>query len=157
VSGALLFWRFVDERRNGYLYASSFLFGLAVWDKAVFIWILGGMGIGVTAVYLAPLLRLLRVQAVVVAAFAFLVGALPFALYNARNHWEAFQRPWVAFKELPSRVEILRSTLDGSALLGTLVRMDDAPLPAPPKRVESWARFIDTKSGGLSRNPMAWL
>jgi 4-amino-4-deoxy-L-arabinose transferase-like glycosyltransferase len=157
VSGALLFWRFVDEGRGGYLYASSFLFGLAVWDKAVFIWMLGGLGIGVAAVYTKPLLRKLRPTIVVCAAGAFMVGALPFALYNARNHWEAFQRPWVALKELPARVEILQSTLDGSALLGTLVRVEDAPSRMTPTRVESLARFIDTKASGLSRNPMAWL
>jgi len=157
VSGALLFWRFAGERRSGYLYASSFLFGLAVWDKAVFIWMLGGLGIGVAAVYLKPLLRTLRLAAVVIAAFAFLVGALPFVLYNARNHWEAFQRPWVALRELPARAQILQSTLDGSALLGTLVRVEDAQSPVAPTRVESLARFIDAKAGGLSRNPMAWL
>jgi len=123
----------------------------------VFIWMLGGLGIGVTFVYLEPLLRTLRLKAVAFAAVAFLVGALPFVLYNARNHWEAFQRPWVALKELPARVEILHSTLDGSALLGTLVRVDDAPLSAAPRRLESLARFIDRKVGGLSRNPMAWL
>src|SRR5437879_4013450 len=139
VSGALLFWRFVDQRRSAYLYASSFLFGLAVWDKAVFIWMLGGLGIGVTAVYLKPILHALRLKVVVFAAFAFLVGALPFVLYNARNHWEAFQRPWVALRALPARVESLQSTLDGSALLGTLVRIDDAPSSVQPKRVESWA------------------
>jgi hypothetical protein len=157
VSGALLFWRFVDEHRSGYLYASSFLFGLAVWDKAVFIWMLAGLGIGVGAVYLKPLLHTLRLRVVVYAACAFLVGAAPFIMYNTRNHWEAFQRPWVALKELPARVEALESTLDGSALLGTLVRMDDAPSPVAPKRVESVARFIDTKVGGPSRNPMSWL
>src|SRR5437667_6881376 len=43
VSGALLFWRFVDERRSLYLYGAGFLFGLAVWDKAIFLWMLGGL------------------------------------------------------------------------------------------------------------------
>src|SRR5258708_4284976 len=45
VSGALLFWRFVDERRSGYLYASSFLFGVAVGGKRVVILVLGGFGV----------------------------------------------------------------------------------------------------------------
>jgi hypothetical protein len=158
VSGALLFWRFVDERRNHYLYAGSFLFGLAVWDKAIFLWMLAGLAIGVGAVYLKPILRTLRFRVVVYGVSAFLVGALPFVMYNARNHWEAFQRPWVALRELPSRVSILQDTLDGSTLMGYLVRVDDPPTSAvSPTRLESLVRLIDRKAGGLSHNPMAWL
>jgi hypothetical protein len=86
------------------------------------------------------------------------MGALPFVAYNARNHWEAFDRPWVAMKDLPERVGILESTLDGSALVGTLVRDGDAPVAAfRLTRVESLTRAIDRTLGGPSHNPMAWL
>ena len=158
VSGALCFWRFFDKKGRRYLYAGSFLFGLAVWDKAIFLWTLAGLGIAVAAVYRKALLRPLRPMPVIFAAGAFLIGALPFVAYNARNHWEAFDRPWVAMKDLPERVGILESTLDGSALFGTLVRDNDAPVSAVHlTRVESLARSIDRRAGGLSHNPMAWL
>jgi len=158
VSGALLFWRFVDERRSLYLYGAGFLFGLAVWDKAIFLWMLGGLVIGVAAFYGKQVLRPLRPPLVACAAAAFLIGALPFVAYNARSHWQAFERPWVALRDLPLRAGILRSILDGSALLGYLVRNDDAPASvAQPTRFESLVRSIDRRTGGMSRNPMAWL
>jgi hypothetical protein len=86
------------------------------------------------------------------------VGALPFVMYNVRNHWEEFHRPWMDWRELPTRIHVLEGSLDGSALLGTLVRLDDPPASTvQPTRVESLVRFIDRTAGGSSRNPMAWL
>jgi hypothetical protein len=158
VSGALCFLKFFDKKGRRYLYAGSFLFGLAVWDKAIFLWTLAGLAIAAVAVYRKAFLRPLRPMAVVCAAGGFLIGALPFVAYNARNHWEAFDRPWVAIKDLPERLGILESTLDGSALLGTLVREGDAPVSAfRLTRVESLTRAIDGRFGGPSHNPMAWL
>src|SRR3954451_9608843 len=50
VSGSLCLVRFHQEKRGGFLAAGFLLFGLASWDKALFAWILSGMGVAALAV-----------------------------------------------------------------------------------------------------------
>jgi hypothetical protein len=155
--GALLVWRFFDGGRLRHLCSGGFLFGLAVWDKAVFLWMLSGLVLGVGLVYWRPCRRALRPAPALLAAGAFLAGALPFIVYNASHRWEAFNRPWAAMSELPGRIGILGSTLDGSALDHALVREDAPPATVRPRAVEWISQWIDSATGGVSRNPMAWL
>ncbi|HTM48954.1 MAG TPA: glycosyltransferase family 39 protein [Bryobacteraceae bacterium] len=155
--GALLVWRFFDGGRVRHLRAGSFLFGLAVWDKAVFLWMLGGLGLGVGLVYWRQCRRALGPAPAVLAAGAFLAGALPFVAYNAGHGWEAFNRPRVVMSELPGRVGILLTTLEGSALDHALLRDDAPPAGGRLRGIEWMSRWIDSAAGGVSRNPMAWL
>lgn len=112
------------------LFLGFFLFGLALWNKAIFIWALAGLLCGAIAVFWPEIRRLLRPATAAVAGAAFLAGALPLLIYNVRNpnvtvnssaHFET--------NAFPGKFSMLRGTLDGSALFGFLSGFDDDPNP----------------------------
>ena len=73
----------IAKRRIGW---GFFCFGLALWDKAVFLWALAGLTAGVIAAYWPEVRRVMRdPQAVTRAVCGFLIGALPFLVYNVHR------------------------------------------------------------------------
>src|SRR5258707_13199324 len=62
VSGVLCLVRFYQESRRRFLAVGFFLFGLALWDKALFAWILSGMAISVLFIFPNELRKLLSVR-----------------------------------------------------------------------------------------------
>ncbi len=158
VSGALLFMKFFDSGRDRYLYGGSFVFGLAVWDKAVFLWTLAALLISVSLLYRDVIFRNICVKGCIVAVVVFSLGASPFLAYNLQNGWTAFVFPSPAAMDLGNRWGILRSTLDGSSLYGYLVREENAPPSAVQlTSIERCALFIETHMGEHSQSPMVWL
>ena len=99
-----------------------FLFGLAMWDKALFAWMLSGIAIGCAVIFPRQLRRMLTVRNATVAAAGFLAGALPLIIYNVRTPWATFQGNTVfSTDELAVKVRVMKLTMDGSSLFGYLV------------------------------------
>ncbi len=69
--------------------AACFLLGLAVWDKANFVWFLAGLG--ATLVLLFPRDLLGRLRQLPLAAGAFLLGASPFLAFNLSQPAQTWQ------------------------------------------------------------------
>jgi branched-subunit amino acid transport protein AzlD len=136
VTGCYLVSRFEKEQTQiGNLAAGFFLFGLALWDKALFLWALSGISAGALAVYWPELRRCFTRRNLTVAAAAFLLGALPFIIFNLRNrgatagenvHWSA--------ERLPYKWLQLRDAANGSSLFGFMAD-DDAKAAKPAKSV----------------------
>ena len=86
VTGCWFVYRFGSQgRTNGRMWdlAAGFLcWGLALWNKAVFVWALSGLIAGGVLVFWPEIRRALRPRVVLVAAAAFLCGALPLEIYN---------------------------------------------------------------------------
>jgi hypothetical protein len=76
-----------DSRRA--LASGFFLLGLAVWDKANFVWFLAGLGL--TALLLFPRELIARLRSLPVAAVAFLLGASPFLAFNLSQRAQTWQ------------------------------------------------------------------
>jgi hypothetical protein len=133
VAGILSGVRFHETRKLRWLFAGCFVFGLAAWDKALFLWMLAGLGAALLAVFPRQVWQALRWRPVAVAAVAFLLGAFPLIRYNLRNNWVTFSQnaAW-STNELPMKRAVLRSTLDGSALFGTIVRENWEEPARPP-------------------------
>lgn len=129
--GMLLAVQFYRERSRWALAAAFFLFGLAIWDKALAAWMLIGMGIAAVVVLRRELRRVVRPGAVAIAVLAFLLGSLPLLVYNCATGWATFQSTVKGdSSEVAGKLEILRQTVDGRGLIG-LFTEEDRPAPAP--------------------------
>lgn len=125
--------RFGQEGRARWLFAGAFFAGLGVWDKALFLWVLGGFGVGVLLVYPRDVWRIARDRRLAGAAvLGFALGAAPFLHYNLKTGWRTFEgnarRDDVSAIFL--KAVVLDRTLDGSGLIGYLVRESPEGPPA---------------------------
>ena len=121
ISGIFLLVRFYQERGLRSLFAGCFLLGLAMWDKALAAWMLGGLGVAALLVVPRQILRVLTVRRAAIAAFAFTLGALPLVLYNSANRGVTFRgnASWDT-SDLAGKARLLRNTAEGAALFGWL-------------------------------------
>ena len=124
VLGLLSLLRWWRVRKWWWLFASLFCMGLALWDKALFLWMLGGLTVATLAVFPRELFRLLRIRNILVAAAAFCLGALPLIKYNfhPETRFATFRsNASFVFDQFPIKFYILRLTFDGGGLLSYLV------------------------------------
>ncbi|MDR3700505.1 MAG: glycosyltransferase family 39 protein [Candidatus Sulfopaludibacter sp.] len=137
--------RFYQERRQRFLALGFFLFGLAMWDKALAAWMLSGIGIGVLIVMPRQVFGLFTRRRVGVALLAFTMGSLPLLLFNAQNHWVTFRGNFKRdFSDLPNKSRMLMNTVGGQGLFGYMTGEDrDTPQPHPPgalvQQISGWA------------------
>lgn len=119
-------WSLVT-RRFGW---AGFLLGLALWNKAIFLWFLAPAAVLLPAV--RPRRRLLPL------ALGLAAGALPLLWYNATHGWRTLRENGsLSAQYLTYRAGVARDTMDGSALLGYLV--PDEPSPWPRRSAQAVA------------------
>ena len=137
VSGCLLIAR-------GRLSWGAFLFGLALWNKAIFGWTLFGLA-------LAALLVLPNaVRAVLLersrwtrALLAFALGSLPLLYFNLKHPNSTFgENAHFSFQSFPVKYQELKGAVDGSGLFGYIVAPDSEQNRREPEspqgRAASW-------------------
>lgn len=113
-----------------------FLWGLGLWDKALFIWPLGGLAVAALCVYPREFLRRLRPVPLAIATVSLLIGALPLVVYNiARPGETATGNTKFSAAALPVKIFELEHTLDGSLLLDGTVATTPGPIGRAPKTV----------------------
>jgi hypothetical protein len=123
--GSLLlvgFYQTGSHRQLGWGWA---LLGLAMWDKALAIWMLAGMGVATAVVLNKKLLGVMTPRRVAISVICFCLGALPLLIYNVNNHWATFRgnATWDTH-DIPGKARLLAATADGHALFGWLVNED---------------------------------
>ncbi len=108
--------------------------GLGLWDKAIFVWLLGGLAVAGLAVFPGAILKRLGVRNVACASIAFLLGAWPLLVYNARHHWTTFRsNTAISSGETAGKLMMLKDTINGSGLFGYMVNDADAGTGGPPE------------------------
>jgi hypothetical protein len=153
--------RFHQSRSLVQLGAAFLCFGLAMWDKALFAWMLSGIAVAGLIVFPREIWRAVRPATVMVAAAAFLTGASPFLLYNIQ-HSSASVGEHVAFssKELRGKWDALIATAEGSALFG-YIAADDAGGRSrdPSTMLERASVWLSERTGAPRRSlmPLAYL
>jgi hypothetical protein len=124
IGGALALVRFFQERSEKALAAAGFLFGLALWDKALAVWIISGLAVGGLVTFPRQIFGAITIRRVGIATLALVLGALPLILYNVHSHGGTFsgnfQRDTAG---IPGKVSFLAVTLSGDGLFGWM--MDD--------------------------------
>jgi 4-amino-4-deoxy-L-arabinose transferase-like glycosyltransferase len=121
VGGALALARFWQDRNELALAAGFFLFGLALWDKAVAIWLLSGLGIAAVVTMPRQIFDRMTARRLAVAVLALALGAMPLIAYNVRSGLGTF-RGTATFdaNDIPGKARAFRGTLSGSVLFGWL-------------------------------------
>ena len=141
--------RYTQDPRTRWLFVAGLCAGLALWDKALFIWLAAGFGLALVAVFPRDIWQLVRQPlrpAALVTGFA--LGAAPFLFYNTLQPFNTFKaNVQVDDQSVASKFVILDRTLDGSGLMGYLVREDPEGPVQNLKFLEKIPLFLNDKLG----------
>lgn len=139
VSGTLLVLHFAHTQSTKALAAGFACFGFGLWDKALLSWSLFGLGVAVLLVFWKEFRRLFTVRRAAIAVLSFLLAGAPLVLYNIRHGLKTFRgNAKIDFSEVAPKWLHVKSTMDGSALFGYLVR-------------EEWEERKIEPTGGLPK------
>ena len=135
VAGALLLVKFAAEQARPTLFWGFFCFGLGLWDKALFSWILIGLTFASVLIFPRELWKNLTARNAKLAAAGFCLGALPLIVYNSVSGLATFRsNSSFVFDQFSRKADVLRHTLDGSALLGYIASYPDQQTRPRPAR-----------------------
>jgi 4-amino-4-deoxy-L-arabinose transferase-like glycosyltransferase len=149
VSSVLLLVKFHQDGGKRTLGLGFFLFGLGLWDKALFLWPLAGLGVATLVVYPRELVQYLRLRIAVPALICLAAGAFPLLVYNLKSRGNTIAANAVfAPDAIAPKFAELRNTLNGSALLGYMTGEDWMEHPRLPKTaIERFSFWVHEKSG----------
>jgi 4-amino-4-deoxy-L-arabinose transferase-like glycosyltransferase len=158
VAGALLVLLSVQDHSRLKLASGFFLFGLGMWDKALFAWALGGLVIATAAVFPRELRRNLTTRNLALAVVAFSIGALPLIIYNVRNPLKTFRgNARFSTEQFAGKANLVRLTLNGSALFGYLVNEDwEADGKQPHSMLERASVAVRSRLGEHRTGLLFW-
>ena len=129
--------RYSQQLTGRWLFAGSFLAGLALWNKALFLWQLAGFGLALLIVYRKETLSAGR-RHWAAALVGFLLGAAPFLYYNKIHRLRTFTaNAQVESQSAVSKFPALAHTLNGGVLFGYLVREEPE---GPVQDLKSWEK-----------------
>jgi Dolichyl-phosphate-mannose-protein mannosyltransferase len=154
LAGIFLVLRFESSKKSGYLALAFFCFGLALWYKALVVWMLGGLAAASAAVFPRRILALLSPARVAIAAGAFSCGALPLIYYNVVTAGATLHPGNITMEAAPLQMKalILRRTLDGSAFFSWLTEDRQPGTMLAPKRIGSKASVAVSRAVGQFRS-----
>ncbi len=133
-AGILLILRFVQEGRLAMLFWGFCCLGLMLWDKALALWMLGGLGVASVAVFPRQVLRVITFRTLSIACFGLLLGAFPLFLYNFSHHWTTFRsnyhRDTISIRD---KAIFLANASDGAGLFDWMpAEASETPVPHEP-------------------------
>lgn len=158
LAALVLLVRFHQNANKRDLAWAFFLFGLGMWDKAIFAWVLFGLAIAAVAVFPRELRNYLTRANIAVAGLAMLAGALPLVIYNIARPLDTLRsNAHLGQTELPHKAEILKQTMDGYVLFGFLTAVEPGPQPGEPKHwYQSLSLAVSRWTGRPRRNAIMW-
>jgi hypothetical protein len=142
----LLLLGFYQRRSPSWLAWGCFLLGFAMWDKALALWMLGGIGLSLILVFPKQIVGVITLRRVAISVLAFALGALPLIVYNIEKPLATFQgnASWDT-TDVPAKGRLLAATANGGGLFGWLNREDwETHEPHPPHGV------VETASARIS-------
>jgi len=134
IGGMLLTLRFYQEDQEAALAGAFLLFGLALWDKALALWMLSGLCLALILTFPRRFFATLSIRRLAIAALAFAIGCLPLLIFNLNNHWDTFRGNFrLDTSGLAGKAKLLAQTADGGGLLGWLTAPNwQTPRPHDP-------------------------
>src|SRR3984885_11852755 len=165
LAGVALLLKFTSTGKRSTLFWGFFWFGLALWDKALFLWLFSGLAVAAAVVYPRELWSRCSIKNLGLAAAGLLIGALPLVAYNLVSNFDTFRsNSSFSLSQFPSRLHALRITWDGEILFDYMVHAPWAPgsarkpetaLEKVSERVHSFFGFRYHYYNGLE--PAFWL
>lgn len=159
ISGVLAIVRFSQERQARWLGIGFFIFGVGMWDKALFIWTLAALAIATLIVFPKFARELVLPRNAAIAVVAFGVGALPLTIYNVRHNWATFRSnvEW-STEDVAYKRDLLWRTVTGQALFGMVVREDwDGLVRQPETSAERTLVRLNQVAGVPRKNLLGYL
>ncbi len=159
IGGALLVVHFNHQRRPAFLAAGFFLFGAALWDKALAVWILSGLAVGGLVTFPRQIAALFTPRRAAMATGALLLGALPLVIFNASSRGGTlsgnFQKD---IRDVPGKAAFLVRTFGGSGLFGWMSAEDSqTPRPhVPDTAIERASAGISARFGHPRQSLLFW-
>lgn len=159
VGGVLSLVRFHQNASRRSLGLGSFLFGLALWDKALFAWTLAAMAASVLVLFPRAVRQAASRRNMILALIWFSVGAFPFLRYNVQKRGETWRQNVVwTTGDLAGKTHLLRSSLDGSGLFGYIAYDDSADNPRrPATALERASVALSTLASHPRKGPLPYL
>jgi 4-amino-4-deoxy-L-arabinose transferase-like glycosyltransferase len=159
VAGLLLVVQFAARPTRASLFWGFFCVGLALWDKALFIWNLGGLALGTLVIFPRQLRSYFTLRNAGLATAGFCIGALPLIIYNCESGLSTFRsNSSFRFDEFQKKFNALRGTWKGSLLLGFLA--SEPGEPGQPREAQNELErvsFALHSAGGEHRsNRLEW-
>jgi hypothetical protein len=152
VSGCFLIAR-------GRLSWGAFLFGLALWNKAIFSWTLVGLALAALLVLPATVgAALADWRRCTRALLAFALGALPLLYFNVKHSNSTWgNNVHFSFESFPLKYQELTAAVDGSGLFSFLVAPDSEEYRRDPKSPQGRAAvWVSDHLGRHERNLMPY-
>lgn len=143
---------------SGNVTAACFVFGLALWEKSVFIWSIAGLLAGGLAAYSKEIRAYFAAagtfdkRKAAYAALAFLIGASPLIAYNLKSKNETIRSTaHFSLDHFPLKVEELSLALNGGGLFHFIAAEDwETPHPKPAASLHARiAQAIHNVSGDV--------
>ena len=155
VSGLLLLVRFYQQRTLPSLFWGFCLLGLGMWDKAIAVWMLSGIGVAAVAVFPGRLLAIATKKRLVISVLGFVLGVFPLLVFNLENHWETFRGNISRdTSDIPGKARLLMETAKGDGLFGWMFdEKEQTPAPHVPRGViQSASAKISSLAGHPRRH-----
>jgi hypothetical protein len=156
VGGALLLLRFYQTLSSISLALGWLLWGLALWDKALALWMLSGLGIAGILSFPRQIFAVTDFRRILISAGALALGAAPLIGFNVENRLATLRENtgWDT-RGVRTKMHIALETVRGGALLGWLNASDqDTPVPhRPTGAVEKLSAGI---SSSVDERPANW-
>ena len=156
VTGCFFLVKYAQDRVPRDLPLGFFFLGLALWNKAIFVWALAGLICAVVSVFRREVSKVITRRHLATAAVGFLIGSLPFVIYNGHRRAETFRSSGhLEPRGAPAKFIHVRSALGGYGLFGYLVSEESSDNPKPPVSLRGRAAvFIgdhlgEHRSGGM--------
>ncbi len=132
LAGVLLLLRFDRTRSPRCLALAFFLFGLALWHKALFIWMLAGLVAAALAACPRRVHVLFSLRRFALAVAFLCLGAAPLLVYNLASRGATLRTGDVMSASSSLRLKLweLKDTLDGSAMMDHLTEYPWKPGPS---------------------------
>jgi len=152
LGGTLLALRFCENKKLWPLAGAFFLCGLALWDKALSIWMLSSMGLAAVLIFPRYLVALTTRRRVAIALLAFILGGFPLLRFNLKTHWSTFRGNFTRDQHFYRKVPYFLNTLDGEGLFGWMMPFpkDQAPAPHVP---DSHLTAVSAEISSLAGHP----
>jgi hypothetical protein len=146
--------RYSQEGSRRWLMISGFAAGLALWDKAISIWLYAGGGIALAVVFWRECLGIVRKPRLASSfILPMILGASPLISYNIIQPF-ATARPVVSGDDQPLAIKVMNmdGSLNGGGLLGYLVRDVPEGQAGPLRIYQRASLWLSTRFGAPRRS-----
>jgi hypothetical protein len=133
------------------------LLGLGMWDKALAVWMLSGIGVAAMLVFPGRLLALASRKRIAISIVGFTLGVLPLLVFNLENEWATFRGNVSRdTSDIPGKARLLIETAKGDGLFGWMFDEQwQTPAPHAPRGiVEQASAKISSLAGHPRRHAL---